>query len=149
MRQMGCWSKGLLVFLLSCSLLGCGISGNNAADKMVVQEEQAPLRLEMSQAQYTIDDGAWEWQIVNETGESYSMLYAPLLEQQQSDGSWQEVPCQAGFCGVEDPVQEMMAGSALAEWYPDLQPGIYRLSYRISIDTETKEYVSAQFEIVE
>ena len=54
---MGCWSKGLLVFLLSCSLLGCGISGSNAADKTVVQEEQAPLRLEIGAG--AIYDGRW------------------------------------------------------------------------------------------
>ena len=146
---MGYWSKGLMVFLLSCSLLGCGISGGNSDDTVVQQEEKAPLRLEMAQTQYTLEDEEWKWQIINETGEAYSMLHAPLLEQQQSDGSWQEVPCQAGFCGVEDPVQEVMSGSALAEWYPGLQAGVYRLSYRISIDTETKEYISAQFEIVE
>lgn len=146
---MRCWSKGILVLLLGCSLLGCGISGGNAVDKTAQLEEKAPLRLEMTQPQYTLADEEWEWQIVNETGESYSMLYAPLLEQQQADGSWQEVKCEAGFCGVEDPVREITQGSAWAEWYPDLQPGVYQLSYRISINTETKEYVSAQFEIVE
>lgn len=144
--EMKCWSKGLLVLLLCCSLLGCGISDGGAVD---APEEKAPLRLEMLQEQYTLADAQWCWQIVNETGETYSMLYAPLLEQQQPDGSWQEVPCEGGFCGVEDPVRELTQGHAEAAWYPDLQPGVYRLSYRISIDTETKEYVSAQFELTQ
>lgn len=143
---MGRWSKGLLVLLLCCSLLGCGIWDGGAVEE---PEEKAPLRLEMLQEQYTLADEEWRWQVVNETGETYSMLYVPLLEQQQADGSWQEVKCEGGFCGVEDPVQELTQGQAEAAWYPGLQPGIYRLTYRISIDTETKEYLSAQFEIIE
>ncbi len=146
MIKMRCWSKGLLALLLCCSLLGCGLSDGKAVEE---PEEKAPLRLEMLQEQYTLADEEWRWQIVNETGETYSMLYAPLLERQQADGSWQEMQCEGGFCGVEDPVQELTQGHAEAEWYPNLQPGVYRLTYRISIDTETKEYVSAQFEIIE
>lgn len=145
---MRCWGKIVLLLFLCCSLWGCE-TGDKTSGETGQMEELAPLRLEMAQTQYTLDNTEWEWQIVNETGETYSMLYAPLLEQQQDDGSWQKISCQGGFCGVEDPVEEVTQGSALAEWYPDLQPGLYRLSYRISIDAEQKEYISAQFELTE
>ena len=71
------------------------------------------------------------------------------MEEQQSDGSWQAIECEAGFCGVGDPLEETMQGSIDTQWYPTLKSGVYRLSYNVQKEDSERETISAEFVVTE
>ncbi len=138
------WGRGLLLILLCVFLWGCNVQQGQEETEVI-----APLRLEMAQESYSLSDNEITWQAINETGDAYTIWLIPTLEEQQSDGSWQAIKCEVGFCGVGDPLGEMMQGGIDIQWYPTLQPGVYRLSYTVQKENSEQETISAEFVMTE
>lgn len=138
------WGRGLLLILLCVFLWGCNVQQGQEETEVI-----APLRLEMAQESYSLSDNEITWQAINETGDAYTIWLIPTLEEQQSDGSWQAIKCEVGFCGVGDPLGKMMQGGIDIQWYPTLQPGVYRLSYTVQKENSEQETISAEFVMTE
>lgn len=146
---MGKWSKSIIVFLLCVSLVACSRAAQQPDQDSKQPEEKEAIRLELMQDTYPVSAEQLDFEIINETGETYSVVLIPTLEQQQEDGSWQVLQCAAGFCGVGDSLAESLQSSIDTAWYPDLQAGVYRLSYTIQLHDEQQKTVSAMFTITE
>ena len=138
------WGRGLLLILLCVFLWGCNVQQGQEETEVI-----APLRLEMAKESYSLSDNEITWQAINETGDAHTIWLIPTLEEQQSDGSWQAIECEAGFCGVGDPLEETMQGSIDTQWYPTLKSGVYRLSYNVQKEDSERETISAEFVVTE
>lgn len=139
------WGNYLFIFLLCLGLVACGTAAKQSDGEAGQPKEKEDIRLEMTQESYPISAEQLDFEVINETGETYSVALIPVLEQQLQDGNWQVLDCIAGFCGVGDPLPESLSGSLETAWYPDLQPGVYRLSYTVQLDENSQRTVSAMF----
>lgn len=138
------WGRGVLLIVLCIFLWGCNVQQGKEEAELL-----EPLRLEMAQESYSLSEDEIAWQMINETGDAYTVWFIPTLEEQQSDGNWQALKCEAGFCGVGDPLGEEIQGSISTKWYPTLKAGVYRLSYQVQKEGREREMISAEFVITE
>ena len=68
--------------------------------------------------------------IENTTGHSVGVSFAPRLER-WTNGVWEWIPSDIGFCGTPDPVGETHTDSLRLEWFSGLTEGVYRLTYTL------------------
>lgn len=80
-------------------------------------------------------DGTIGYTVENTTGHSVGVVFAPRLER-WTDGAWEWVKSEVGFCGTPDSIDETHSGSLSQEWFPGLTEGIYRLTYTVAYDGE-------------
>lgn len=76
------------------------------------------------------EDDAVGYTIENTTGHSVGVVFAPKLER-WTNGVWEWIPSDTGFCGTPDPVDETYSGSLRLDWFSNLTEGVYRLTYTL------------------
>lgn len=78
-------------------------------------------------------DEAVGYTIENTTGHSVGVVLAPRLER-WTNGVWELIPSDIGFCGTPDSMEETHAGSLSLDWFSGLTAGVYRLTYTVRYD---------------
>jgi hypothetical protein len=86
--------------------------------------------------------------IIDDTGGEQVLLFIPALSRATPSG-WENLDCEAEFCGVPDPLTErmLMHDLPLKEWFPDAGPGVYRLSMQAYDDNDDPYMIADVFEI--
>lgn len=98
--------------------------------------DASPFSLTLEE-EIPLEDGEAGYTLFNRTGEELSALFIPTLEKQTGDG-WEILPLNAGFCGVRDPFPAVHRGTVSLDWWENLEPGRYRLSF--SVQWEGEDY---------
>lgn len=75
-------------------------------------------------------DDAVGYPIENTTGQSVGVSFAPRLER-WTNGAWEWIPSDIGFCGTPDPIGETCSDSLRLDWFSGLTEGVYRLTYTL------------------
>lgn len=117
-----------------------------------VQEEPRPT-LEM-EPQYWVGEQQIAYTLTIPEGQKAQVVLAPQLELQTEAQDWQPVPCAGGFCGNPDALEGRYEDALLAEWYPDLCAGNYRLSFQAWMGEDSwpdgpSQTISAQFQLTD
>lgn len=143
--------KIILVFMavMSLSLGACSAKTNEQAGEP--EKSSFPIEITFDKDTYTSDDEKAVLTVSNSTGTDIQILLAPRLYRENGDG-WEAVDCNAGFCGVMDPLGESIETELPFEWFGKLTPGHYKAEYTISdteINGETIIQISGEFDITE
>lgn len=144
--------------LLLCVLLAACAGPSVSVTPPSVQPAETPNQilagarepsLRVEKQVYSMEDKEISYLLKNPTGKQLSILMIPKLERQE-DMDWTRIECKAGFCGNADHFAETMEGSVPLEWFPELLPGHYRLSFELVATTgadKSDGYVSDEFTI--
>lgn len=107
-----------------------------------------PLRLFVEGESFPADTEMINYVIFNEAGGEQVLLFVPTLGRATLSG-WENLDCEAGFCGVPDPFDAERADHELPirEWFPDAGPGVYRLSLLAYDDNGDPYMIADVFEL--
>jgi len=107
-----------------------------------------PLRLFVEGESFPAGTETINFTIINDAGGEQVLLFVPALGRATPSG-WEELDCEAGFCGVPDPVDadRLDHELPLREWFPDAGPGVYRLSLLAYDDNDDPYMIADVFEI--
>lgn len=104
-------------------------------------KERAAFKMELEKSVYPLGTEYIRGTIYNTSGKNASIVLIPHLEKKQGS-RWKEIKCMGGFCGVGDLLERSMEIEVnLKDWYPNLKPGKYRLSYTVSYGRDLKDSI--------
>lgn len=147
--------------LVACLLLaGCGVQEpktDGAPTPQGTTHTQEPQQnkpiteplLTMDKEEYSLGDTSLGYTLTNETSAEQLIVMAPRLVRLEGE-QWLPVECTAGFCGTPDTLTDTLQSSIETNWYPNLQPGTYRLGLRwVDEAYAEKQWLTSQFTLVE
>lgn len=131
----------------------------SSAETATLAQPEAPqpaepeLALE-TDASYPLSSEQISYTLIVPEGQKAQVVLAPQLERQTEAQDWQPVPCAGGFCGNPDALEGRYEDALLAEWYPDLCAGNYRLSFQAWMGEDSwpdgpSQTISAQFQLTD
>lgn len=84
--------------------------------------------------------------VINETETEVVLLFVPVLERATLNG-WVRLECAESFCGVPDPITSKLVDHELPlpQWFPDAEPGVYRLSLEAYDENDNPYMISDIF----
>lgn len=147
----------IIIFVLITVVIfaGCNSNSKSSNDNNVYNEEKQDINkneennsiyLKMNSSNFSINDKEIPYTIVNETGEKLQVVLVPIFEVYDDNEGYKVIPCNVGFCGTPDPLDKELYGTISLDWYENVNPGKYRLSFIVK--TSDKDItISEEFDL--